>query len=104
MGYLTIQTYRTMTKVIFRVLRNGEVIALFPQEPATLDGWLCVSYMHVGQHGSADPIIVNDTKPAMPCEYADLYNELKSIGYDDLVVCKRFDKNDYKIRQERARQ
>lgn len=92
-----------MTKVIFRKLRNGEVIALFPQEPATLDGWLCVSYMHVGQHGSADPIIVNDTKPAMPYEYADLYNELKSIGYDDLAVCKRFNKNDYKIRQERAR-
>lgn len=93
-----------MTKVIFRKFRNGEVIALFPQEPATCDGWLCVSYMHVGQHGSADPFIVNDTKPAMPYEYADLYNELKSIGYDDLVVCKRFNKNDYKIRQERARQ
>lgn len=93
-----------MTKVIFRKLRNGEVIALFPQEPATRDGWLCVSCMHVGQHGSADPFTVNDTKPAMHYEYADLYDELKSIGYDDLVVCKKFNKNDYKIRQERARQ
>lgn len=93
-----------MTKVIFRKFRNGEVIALFPQEPATCDGWLCVSYMHVGQHGSADPFIVNDTKPAMPYEYADLYNELKSIGYNDLAVCKRFSRNDYEIRKERARQ
>ena len=103
MGYLTIQTYRTMTKVIFRKFRNGEVIALFPQEPATRDGWECMSYMHVGQHGGADPFIVNDTKSAMPWEYADLYNELKSIGYDDLAVCKRFNKNDYKTRKERAR-
>ena len=92
-----------MTKVIFRKFKNGEVIALFPQEPATRDGWECMSYMHVGQHGSADPNIVHDTKAAMPYEYADLYNELKSIGYDDLVVCKRFNKNDYKIRQERAK-
>jgi hypothetical protein len=92
-----------MTKVIFRKFKNGEVIALFPQEPATRDGWECMSYMHIGQHGSADPSIVNDTKPAMPYEYADLYNELKSIGYDDLKVCKKFNKNDYKIRKERAR-
>ena len=94
---------KTMTKVIFRKFRNGEVIALFPQEPATRDGWECMSYMHVGQHGGADPFIVNDTKSAMPWEYADLYNELKSIGYDDLAVCKRFNKNDYKTRKERAR-
>lgn len=89
-----------MTKVIFRKFKNGEVIALFPQEPATIGGWECMSYMHVGQHGSADPNIVHGTKPAMPYEYADLYNELKSIGYNDLEVCKRFNKNDYKTRQQ----
>lgn len=92
-----------MTKVIFRKFKNGEVIALFPQEPATRDGWECMSYMHVGMHGGADPFIVNDTKPAIPYECADLYNELKSIGYDNLAVCKRFYKNDYKIRKERAK-
>ena len=92
-----------MTKVIFRKFRNGEVIALFPQKPATASGWECLSYMHVGQHGNADPFIVNNTKPAMPYEYADLYNELNSIGYNKLVVCKRFNKNKNKIRQERAR-
>lgn len=32
MGYLTIQIYKVMTKVIFRKFRNGEVIALFPDE------------------------------------------------------------------------
>lgn len=92
-----------MTKVIFRKLKCGDVIALFPQEPATRDGWECMSYMHVGQHGSADPSIVNDTKPAMPYEYADLYNELKNIGYNDLKLCKKFTQEDYKTRKERAR-
>ena len=92
-----------MTKVIFRKFGNGEVIALFPQEPATRDGWECMSYMHVGQHGSADPFVVNHTKPATPWEYSELYKELQSIGYNDLAVCKRFNKNDYNIRQERAR-
>ena len=92
-----------MTKVIFRKFKNGEVIALFPQEPATRDGWECMSYMHVGQHGSADPFVVNHTKPAMPWEYSELYKELKSIGYNDLAVCKKFNRQDYKVRQERAR-
>ena len=92
-----------MTKVIFRKFRDGEIIALFPQEPADCIGWLCMSYMHTGQHAAATPYLMYDTKPAMPWEYADLYNELKSIGYDDLAVCKRFNKNDYKTRKERAR-
>ena len=101
MGYLTIQTYRTMTKVIFRKFRNGEIIAIFPQEPATPDGWECMSYMHVGQHGSADPMIVQDTKAATPKESAPLVAELLSIGYR-LDIRKKFTRNDYKVRQERT--
>lgn len=92
-----------MTKVIFRKFKCGDVIALFPQEPATASGWECLSYMHVGQHGSADPFVVNHTKPAMPWEYSELYKELKSIGYNNLAVCKKFNKQDYKVRKERAR-
>ena len=91
-----------MTKVIFRKFNDGEVIALFPQEPATSDGWQCMSYMHVGQHGSADPMIVQDTKAATPKESAPLVAELLSLGYR-LDIRKRFGRNDYKIRQERAR-
>lgn len=91
-----------MTKVIFRKFKGGEVIALFPQEPATLDGWLCVSYMHVGQHSAATPRIVDNTKAATPKEYAPLVAELLSIGYR-LDIHKRFGRNDYKTRQERAR-
>ena len=91
-----------MTKVIFRKFNGGDVIALFPQEPATCDGWECMSYMHVGQHGSADPMIVQDTKAATPKEYAPLVAELLSIGYR-LDIRKKFGSNDYKIRRERAR-
>ena len=92
-----------MTKVIFRKFKGGEIIALFPQEPATLDGRLCVSYMHQGQHSAASPHIVDNTAAATDEEYRKLLYELQSIGYNDLVVCKRFNKNDYKIRKERAR-
>ena len=92
-----------MTKVIFRKFKDGEVIALFPQEPATSDGWECMSYMHIGQHATATPDLMYNTKPAMPWEYSELYKELKSVGYNDLAVCKRFTRYDYNVRKERAR-
>lgn len=92
-----------MTKVIFRKFKDGEIIALFPQEPATRDGWGCLSYMHVGQHGSADPMIVHGTKPAKWNEFVELLRELQSIGYNDLAVCNRFTRYDYNVRKERAR-
>lgn len=37
----------------------------------------------------ADRGIVNKTKLATPTEYAPLLSELKSIGYDNLVIRKR---------------
>jgi hypothetical protein len=76
-----------MTKVIFRKFRNGEVIALFPDEKER--GGKVGSYMHIGQHGMADRGIVGMTKLATPTEYAPLLSELRSIGYDDLVIRKR---------------
>lgn len=91
-----------MTKVVFRKLKDGQVIALFPQETASRDGYECMSYMHVGQHGSADPMIVHDTKPATPREYAPLVAELLSIGYR-LDIRKKFGRKDYNVRRERAR-
>ena len=68
--------------VIFRRFPDGDIIALFPYLPAEcLDAWPCQSYMHVGQHGAADPRIVYDTRPARPHEYAALKTELEQIGY-----------------------
>jgi hypothetical protein len=68
--------------VVFRRFPDGDVIALFPCLAAEcLDPWPCQSYMHVGQHGAADPRIVHDTRPARPHEYAALKAELEQIGY-----------------------
>ena len=80
----------TATIVIFRRFPDGDVIALFPCLPAEcLDPWPCQSYMHVGQHGAADPLIVHDTRPAQPPEYASLKAELEQHGYR-LIVRRRF--------------
>ena len=77
------------TKVIFRRWLNGSVIALFPEVPADITGRYCQSYMHVGQHGAANPTLVNSTRLASKEEYQNLFDELTEMGYD-LEVIKRF--------------
>lgn len=75
-----------ITKVVFRKWADGGIIALFPEET-----WVgcCMSYEHVGQHGGADYVgIVQQTKLATATEYADLKEELESLGYN-LQVYKR---------------
>lgn len=85
--------------VIFRKFPDGGIIALFPYKAAVcLDAWPCQSYMHVGQHGAADPRIVADTQPAQPQEYAALKAELEQIGYR-LDVRQRFPGDAYARRQ-----
>lgn len=80
----------TTDTVIFRRFPDGDIIALFPYLPAEcLNPWPCQSYMHIGQHGAADPRIVYDTRPARPHEYAALQAELETIGYC-LAVRQRF--------------
>jgi hypothetical protein len=73
------------TKVIFRKFPDGEVIALFPEMP---ESYLIMSYMHVGQHGTASKGIVQSTKLASPEEYNDLFNELSGLGYNLEIVKK----------------
>lgn len=80
-----------MTKVVFRKFKDGEVIAVFPE--VSYNYVHIMSYQHVGQHGDCVPWISSFTKPATPDEYADLLAELKSIGYDDLQICKRINQN-----------
>ena len=85
--------------VLFRRFRDGDVIALFPCLPADcLTAWPCQSYMHVGQHGAADPRIVHDTRPARPREYASLRAELEQIGYR-LAVRRRLPGDAYARRK-----
>lgn len=73
------------TPVIFRKYgprKGGDVIALLPAELGTYDPYMCSSYVHVGQHGSADPnFVIGNTRPALPHEYADLKRELESPPY-----------------------
>lgn len=75
-----------ITPVIFRKYgprRGGEVIALFPAEANDkMRSEICSSYVHVGQHGAANPqIVINQTRAAKPEEYADLKRELESAPY-----------------------
>lgn len=77
--------------VIFRKYSNGDIIALFPTVRADIRGFLCQSYMHIGQHGAADyRKVIDDTKPANEDEYSVLLQELRMIGYNDLTVRKRW--------------
>lgn len=84
------------TPVVFRkygARKGGEIIALFPTVLGTYDPYTCSSYVHVGQHGSADPRhVVNDTRPASPAEYEDLKRELEGapFGYR-LKICRRLE-------------
>ena len=92
------------TKVVFRWYRRyGECIALFPQESADLHGFLCSSYMHVGQHGAADTYtVVAQTRLAKPKEYKELAKELRGRGYK-LGIGKKCTRKDRQIRMENAK-
>ena len=81
------------TKVIFRQWPVGcEIIALFPEIATDTIGYNCQSYMHIGQHGAANPnIIIRDTEPADLGSGAvkNLIKELVGRGYN-LEIIKRF--------------
>lgn len=88
------------TKTVFRIWPDGEVIALFPQIPADIHGYMCSSYMHVGQHGGADTgICSGTTRLAKPKEYWPLLRELKRLGYRP-VIAKKCTRKDFKIRRD----
>jgi hypothetical protein len=76
---------RTDRVVLRRWRKGGDVIALFPELPATVDG-LVTSYQHLGQHGAADyHHVISQTAP-VPLDGPDrerdeLLAELSSIGY-----------------------
>jgi hypothetical protein len=76
------------TPVIFRKFKDGDILALFPTLPGTNNTYAdCLSYQRIGQHGAADIVLcLKKTVLAKPEEYKPLYDELVSIGYDDLKV------------------
>lgn len=92
------------TDVLFRKEKEGTILAVFPYDISTLEGSI-TCYAHLGQHSSMTWDYLRSTKPVKDKrEYADLYAELKSIGYDLRVIQKRnYNKylNElYKVRNE----
>ena len=77
-----------ITKVVFRKFKDGEdIIALFPEEYEDAEHKFVVSYMHMGQHSGADyKGMIEDTTPATPAEYKELYNELVELGYNLQII------------------
>ena len=67
------------TKMAFRKFNDGDVIALFIDEPE--GGSTCQSYMHVGQHGPASESLFDELQPASEQEYTALKEELTGMGY-----------------------
>ena len=73
----------TETIVIFRRDTSGECFALMPEMPADRLGNLCAAYTHIGQHCAADyDLCIAQSDPAVPGEYANLFNELERRDYN----------------------
>ena len=72
------------TLVVYRRWKDtADIIALFPEIVADIDGLYCLSYEHVGQHGGADyHSVIQHTLPVTSKERAGLARELTLIGYD----------------------
>ena len=69
------------TKVVFRKVKEGDVLALFPEQSYCIN-YKTECYQHIGQHGEADyQHCIAITKLATPGEYKDLKAELESLGY-----------------------
>ena len=74
-------------KVIFRKTKSGEVIAFFPEFHVQRGN--IMSYMHIGQHGEASLDFYYSTTKASVQEYDALFNELKTIYDDCILVAKQ---------------
>ena len=98
--YGLIEVMEMVTRVIFRKFSEGDIIALFPRIPGTLDYGSCAAYQHIGQHSSVDcQSVITYSKPAKPEEYRDLMEELVRIGYTELEVGKRCTYKDFQVRE-----
>ena len=74
-------------KVIFRKTKSGEAIAFFPEFHVQYGN--IMSYMHIGQHGEASLDFYYSTTKANAQEYELLFNELKTIYNDCVLVVKQ---------------
>ena len=88
--------------VVFRQWRGGDIIALFPEIPADIEGRYCQSYMQIGQHGAADyHSVIDRTTPVCEKRYVALAQELRQIGYE-LQPIRRATVQHHRRRRESA--
>ena len=88
-----------MTKVIFKIESDGSTVAFFPSIPGTTSPYTCLSYAHLGQHSSAAVTYAGRLPRAAEDQYADLAEELKKQGYEDLHIVKNFNAGDCAARK-----
>lgn len=82
-------SYVNPLKVVFRVFKEGDVIALLCGSGIDANPGNVVSYMHVGQHGEASRYLGRDLRLATPEEYEPLRKELARIYECEVVPVKR---------------
>lgn len=78
-----------ITKVIFKKIRSGQIVALFPEIPGT-KAWACdcMSY----NNGHYTPMIIEavvNARPVVKREAQPLIDELTRLGYR-LEIVQRF--------------
>ena len=101
------------TKVIFRkwnkaIDKNQGIIAIFPEEIATMSISDCDSWERVGEYGEINvwspcvpEVVIKSSKPATESEYNDVKNFLENhYGYK-LEVIQRLRYNAIEIRQQK---
>lgn len=74
--------------VIFRCFTDArDVVAIFPTIPGDACPSTCLSYQHIGQHGTCSPdMLTHCTRPATDEEREPLRRELEGIGYRLRIV------------------
>ena len=68
--------------VLFRLMDNDEVIAIFPELPGDSNPNTCLSYMIVGQHGACDKSLITELNKAKLYDAISMIEELQSLGYE----------------------
>lgn len=70
--------------VIFRRWNDtGDIVAIFPEQPADDQGRYCLAYDKLGQHIAAEyEQVMQHTTPISAQEYERFAHELTLLGYD----------------------
>lgn len=66
-------------KAVFRVFKEGDVIAMLCGTAADCNLGNVMSYQRIGQHGEASRRLGRNLRLATPQEYEPLHSELESI-------------------------